>query len=155
MQRSFEVRMGRDAEKRLRHAAEKRNTDVEELLHQLITEFLHSEEHSVSPRHSHVEIRPSSSRHSDDGGGKEPLYNDLSEEEFCDLLSPEMQKFYDELGQPAPALELDDDTRAWIDIAAAGDVAGTEAVVTRNEEDFQRTPLQVYHPNDLLMRLSN
>ena len=39
-------------------------------------------------------------------------------------------------------------------VAASGEIAGAEAVVTRNEKDFQRSTLEVYHPNDLVLHLS-
>jgi hypothetical protein len=47
-----------------------------------------------------------------------PIYEHLSKEAFRNLLSPETQALQDQLGRPAPPMDLDEDTRAWIREAA-------------------------------------
>lgn len=53
-------------------------------------------------------------RSSEDPSGPEAVGQPGSEE----TLSPRIQALKEDLGKPAPAVEMDEDTRRWIDAAA-------------------------------------
>lgn len=90
-------------------------------------------------------------------------------EERAHSLSPRIRKLEEKLGKPAPNVDMEEDTRRWVETAAkkhaqgqsmrkgrrqqiaeAGSDAGAETILTRNEQDFAGGPLAPHRPETFL-----
>jgi hypothetical protein len=102
MKSKLTLRLDDDLKERAKRLAEERGTSVSRLVEDYFRLLLHKR-------------AGGDGRSSDDPGVPEASGEQSSSEE---ALSPRIQTLKEELGKPAPAVEMDKDTERWIDAAA-------------------------------------
>jgi Ribbon-helix-helix protein, copG family. len=100
MKSKLTLRLDEDLKERAKRLAKKRGMSVSRLVEDYFRLLLHEQEGDRSPEGPDLS----------DVSGKRPTPEET--------LSPRIQELKEDLGKPAPAVEMDEDTQRWIDDAA-------------------------------------